>query len=581
MKWFSNMATRTKLFLGFGLVFVILAAVIITAYASLTSVKDSQSNLYLMDFIPAMEMSDLLADQNRDRADIEEMMLTKDKPKQRAIEEDIDQRAGRITELIRTYPATDPETVKKLSELKSVRDAYRATRDQQFALIHAGKVDEARKLSVGIQEQRYFKIRQLAAQIRNSDQKSAQGRMAASREMAQKVSIVFIVAGVAAFVLSLLAVFVLNRMISNPLKEIAGAAERMSEGDLDVKNLSLEDRKDEVGALTKAFGRMISYLQDMAGVAKRIAGNDLTLSARPISPKDTLGNSFSDMVSNLRKMNREIMDSVAVLASSAGDILSSTTEVASSVTETATSVNETTTTVEEVKQTAQVSTQKARQVSEAAQKALQVSRMGEKAVDETIEKMARIRLQMESIAQSIVKLSEQSQAIGEIIGAVNDLAEQSNLLAVNASIEAAKAGEHGKGFTVVAQEVKSLAAQSKQATAQVRSILNDIQKATSAAVLATEQGAKTVEEGVKQSSQSGEAIKALAASIAEAAQAATQIAASSQQQLVGMEQVISAMNSIKLASEQNVTGTKQTEAAAQALNDLGQKLNLLMAQYKI
>ncbi len=113
--------------------------------------------------------------------------------------------------------------------------------------------------------------------------------------------------------------------------------------------------------------------------------------------------------------------------------------------------------------------------------------------------MKRIQTHMDSIAASIVRLSDQSQAIGEIIASVNDLAEQSNLLAVNAAIEAAKAGEQGKGFAVVAQEVRSLAEQSKQATAQVRNILGDIQKATSAAVMATEQGSKAVEAGVKQS----------------------------------------------------------------------------------
>ncbi len=585
MKWFANLATRTKLFLGFGMVFVILTAVILTAYMGLISIKSSQSNLYQKDFIPAMNIGKLLADQNRTRADIEEVMLTKNKSKQQAMEQDIKDRENKITELINfaignLKSENDQAAVKKMDELNSVREDYRKTRDEQFALIQEGKVEDARQLSMGIQEQRYVRIRNLASELMNTETKHAQARVEASNAMAGKMVLVFILAGVAAFALSLIAVFVLNGMISKPLKEISGAAEKMSGGDLSV-DVSIEDRNDEVGALSKAFGRMIAYLQEMAAMAKRIAGNDLTISTNPLSPKDTLGNSFADMVHNLKRMNREVMDSVTVLASSASEILSSTTEVASSVTETATSVNETTTTVEEVKQTAQVASQKARQVSEAAQKAVQVSQMGERAVDETIEKMARIRLQMESIAESIVKLSEQSQAIGEIIGAVNDLAEQSNLLAVNASIEAAKAGEHGKGFTVVAQEVKSLAGQSKQATAQVRTILSDIQKATSAAVLATEQGSKTVEEGVKQSGQSGEAIKMLAGSIAEAAQAATQIAASSQQQLVGMEQVITAMNSIKLASEQNVTGTKQTETAAHALNELGQKLKLLMAQYRV
>jgi methyl-accepting chemotaxis protein len=129
----------------------------------------------------------------------------------------------------------------------------------------------------------------------------------------------------------------------------------------------------------------------------------------------------------------------------------------------------------------------------------------------------------------------------------------------------------------VAQEVKSLADQSRQATAQVRAILGDIQKATSAAVLATEQGNRAVEAGVKQSAETGESIRLLAESIMEAAQAATQIAASSQQQMVGMDQVALAMENIKQASMQNVAGARQAEIAAHDLNELGQKLNHLIA----
>ena len=180
-----------------------------------------------------------------------------------------------------------------------------------------------------------------------------------------------------------------------------------------------------------------------------------------------------------------------------------------------------------------------------------------------------------------MRLSEQSQAICEIIATVNDLAEQSNLLAVNAAIEAAKAGEQGKGFAVVAQEVKSLAEQSKEATAQVRAILNDIQKATNAAVLATEQGNKAVEAGVRQSRDANEAINLMGRNIEDSAQAALQIAASSQQQLTGMDQVALAMENIKQASEQNVAGMKQVEVTTQSLHELGQKLKGLVAQYQV
>ena len=180
-----------------------------------------------------------------------------------------------------------------------------------------------------------------------------------------------------------------------------------------------------------------------------------------------------------------------------------------------------------------------------------------------------------------MRLSEQRQAIGEIITTVGDLAEQSNLLAVNAAIEAAKAGEQGRGFAVVAQEVKRLAEQSKQATAQVRGILNDIEKATTTAVLATEQGSKAVDAGARQSVGAGESIRSLADSIGDATQAATQIAASSQQQLIGMDQIVMAMESIKQASVQNVVSTKQAAVSAQSLHELGQRLKLMVAQYQV
>lgn len=277
-----------------------------------------------------------------------------------------------------------------------------------------------------------------------------------------------------------------------------------------------------------------------------------------------------------RIITRELQESIAQLSSSSAEILATTTQVASGAAETAAAVSETTATVEEVKQTAQHASQKAKYVSDSAQKASNVSQAGRKSVEEAIHGMRRIQEQMESIAESIVHLSEQSHAIGQIIATVNDLAEQSNLLAVNAAIEAARAGEQGKSFGVVAHEIRSLAEQSKQATRQVRTILGDIQKATNVAVLATEQGNKAVETGMKQSSETDEAIRLLSASINEAAQAATQIAASSHQQMVGMDQVVLAMNNIKEASEQNVAGTRQAESAAQGLYEMGRKLNALV-----
>jgi methyl-accepting chemotaxis protein len=275
-------------------------------------------------------------------------------------------------------------------------------------------------------------------------------------------------------------------------------------------------------------------------------------------------------------ITRQLREGVDQLSISSAEILAIIAQIASVAIETSSAVSETTATVEEVKQTAQVASQKARYVSESAQKATQISLNGRQSVENAVQGMHHIHEQVEYIAESMVRLSEQNQAIGEIIASVNGLAEQSNLLAVNAAIEAAKAGEQGKGFAVVAQEVKSLAKQSKQATAEVRTILGDIQKATSAAVLATEQGLKAVQTGMKQSTETGESIRLLADSIMEAVQAATQIAASSQQQMVGMDQVARAMENIKQASVENMSGTRQAEIAAQNLHGLGLNLGFLI-----
>ena len=361
------------------------------------------------------------------------------------------------------------------------------------------------------------------------------------------------------------------------LNVVAENAKRIAVGDLSMQ-LTPQSERDLMG---NALATMMTGLREMATMTKGIAAGDLSLTVRPQSKRDEMGNALAAMVTSLREISRELIEGVTILASSSSQIMASTNQVASGAAETATAVSETTTTVEEVKQTAQLASQKARNVAETAQQAVKISQEGRKAVIDTIAGMNRIQVQMKSIAQTIVRLSEQSQTIGDIIATVNDLAEQSNLLAVNAAIEAAKAGEQGKGFGVVAQEVKSLAEQSKEATGRVRAILNDIQKATNASVLATEQGNKAVVEGVRQSQEAGESIRLMSDSIDQSAQAAVQIAASSQQQLTGMDQVALAMENIKQASEQNVVGMKQVEVTVQGLHDLGQKLKQLVAQYKV
>jgi methyl-accepting chemotaxis protein len=622
MKWFVDLATRTKLFLSFGLMIVFMLVVITAAYLGLTAVHRSQESLFHDDFLPSIELLKLRSSQNRAHAQLLEMMMTRDKARQQELERDIVTRTREVEEGLKLVAASlqgRPRESQQFDELVTALAEYRRVRDQQIALIYEEKSIEAQNLDTTVQDKMYNLVRTIAVELGNSAIVKAKERVAAENARAKRLSRTFIGISILVFVLSLVIALYLSRIIANPLREITTAAQRIASGDLEVA-IRGNDRQDEVGSLTQAFATMVRYLQEMAAISRQIAGGDLTVAVRPVSDRDVLGNAFADMtgylqemaavskqvsegdltvvvtpvsdkdilrnafasmLDNFRRINEDVCDGVNVLASSASEILTSTTQIAAGMSETAASVTETTATVEQIKQTALLSSKKSRGVSENAQKSVHVAEQGYSTVSETMDGINHIKELMETVAESVVMLSEQIQAIGEIITVVTDLAQQSNLLAVNAAIEASKAGEHGKGFAVVAQEIKSLADQSKQATEQVRKILGDIQKATGKSVLAAEQVSKAVEGGVKQTAESGESIRKLAESISEAAQAAEQIAVSSQQQLAGMEQVAIAMENIKQATQQNVLGTKQAEQAAHSLNEIGQKLKEMVSRFKI
>jgi len=262
-----------------------------------------------------------------------------------------------------------------------------------------------------------------------------------------------------------------------------------------------------------------------------------------------------------------------------GGILSTTTTQAGSAQQQASAIAEVSTTLSELRQTSAQALEKAEAVIEEADRSIDASREGARSVEAAVHGMREIREQVDTIADKIVSLSEQTQQIGDIIASVNEIAEQSKLLALNAAIEAARAGDHGRGFSVVATEIRSLADQSKQATARVRKILGDIQAATNSAVVATEEGTKKVENGMVLANRAGEAIHVLGKSIEESAGAARLIANASRQQGTGIQQVADAMGNINEATHVTVSSLRETEGAAQGLSEMTGSMNDLIATF--
>ena len=283
----------------------------------------------------------------------------------------------------------------------------------------------------------------------------------------------------------------------------------------------------------------------------------------------------SSVEEQLRQQAQQVADGTAQLTVVTHAITTSLQQMMAAVIATMSSVTETATSVGEVKQTASQASRQAHVVSEGAQHTAQVSHDGAQAVDDAVAGMARMHDHLQAIVGRVGSLGEQTEAIGAIISTVNNVAEQSNLLAVNAAIEAAKAGDSGKGFAVVAAEVRTLATQSKQATAQVRSLLQQIQHAVHGAVAVTEQGLHAVESGRQQALAAGGSIQTLSTMTREAAQAVAGIASASDQQAAGMDQVAVAIETIRGATQQHVDGLRQIEQAVSRLQHLEQDLSHL------
>jgi methyl-accepting chemotaxis protein len=375
-------------------------------------------------------------------------------------------------------------------------------------------------------------------------------------------------------------------------KETIKLTDAARAGDLSVRGDEKAFRggyKMIIAGFNKTLETITEPVNEAMRLARFYASGDLTarfdekipVAGEFVAYRDALNTIGIELQRLMKLINEELNEGISGLSAASSEILTVTTQLSSASSQTAATVNETSDTIESVRMKTDLMNQKTKEVSEKAVNALNVSGDGQKSVEEILEGMNHIQRQMDMIGMNVIKLSEQSQAIGEIIATVTDISEQSNLLAVNASIEAAKAGEFGKGFAVVAHEIHNLAEQSKQATTNVRTILTDIQRGVSSTVVSTERGTKSVADAVKLTSDARMAIEVLTRSTAESSRQTLEIASSIHEQAAGMDQISLAMEKIRDAAQKNLEITRKAEKTAEDLHELGLRLKKLTVQYHV
>jgi methyl-accepting chemotaxis protein len=353
----------------------------------------------------------------------------------------------------------------------------------------------------------------------------------------------------AALILLVLATFVVARKVAARIAQLAAASQRVAAGESEVT--ASVGGTDEVAMLATAFEDMTVKLRRNYALEREGRGK-------------------------LEEMFRAVGETAARLATAANEILASTTEQTSGAQQQLVAVSQTMSSLDEVTRTSERAAERAKEAADTAKRSDELGRAGHGAVDEAVDVIGRAKDQADGVAQSILELAEQATAIGDITTLIDDLAEQTNVLALNAAIEATKAGEHGKGFSVVAGEVKSLADQSRRATAEVRQVLGEIQKRANRTVLSTEESTRSLEAAMRATKHAGEVIRQYAEIAAQLAHLVSEISTQASQQASGIGQITQAVRDISNVASQYVSSTKQSELAARDLTSLGERLRQLL-----
>jgi methyl-accepting chemotaxis protein/hemerythrin len=350
------------------------------------------------------------------------------------------------------------------------------------------------------------------------------------------ISIFMVVAIVAGLLLGIMAA----RAITAQLRRLAGDAERVATGDLGVDVQF--DSNDEVGKLAESFEKMVNSLREMIGM---------------------LADTSSQVAESAESMNANADN----MARGAENVASQSITVA--------------TASEEMSATSGDIAQNCQLAAESAQRANSAAEQGGQIVENSIAVMHRIAERVQASAKTVEELGKRSDQIGSIISTIEDIADQTNLLALNAAIEAARAGEQGRGFAVVADEVRALAERTTKATKEIGLMIKAIQQETISAVSAMEDGVREVEQGTGEAARSGEALRKIQDEINALNLQVQQIATAAEEQTATTSEISNSMHQITDVAQDTVEGSRSTATEAQQMARLSDELQRLVGQFRL
>ena len=341
-----------------------------------------------------------------------------------------------------------------------------------------------------------------------------------------------------------------------------------------------------IGALLFLLRTMLSKpLNNLIAIVQEIASGEGDLTKRlNIQRGDEIGRLahwFDTFIGSLHKIISDVASSTRQVAAAATEIAASSEQMSAGITRQQQQASQVSAAVEEMSATVTEVAKKSGEAANAASGSQKDANSGGEVVRQTVTEIKAIAQDVSSSAEAVAGLGKKGEQIGAIIEVINDIADQTNLLALNAAIEAARAGEHGRGFAVVADEVRKLAERTQQATEEVSKSIREIQDETKSAVVRIEAGSKRVNHGVELAGNAGQSLERIVASSQTLGSMVESIAAAAEEQSAASEEIARSIEQINAVTRESAEGASQAAKAAGDLSSQAERLQNLVGRFKL